>query len=90
MSSGASDLYERYTRACGVEHGQRSASVMTREEFAEALEAARTRIDDHLRRATFAVSLNRLSRGLGVPEVLVRVIFEANPHELVIMTEGAQ
>ena len=88
MGSGSSQLYERYTRACSTEGGPTSAEVMTREEFDEALQAVQLKMDRHLKRATFAVSVNRLSRALAVPEILVRIIAEANPHELIVLTEG--
>ncbi len=84
MDSGLGDLYQRYTR---VQRGRTSAKVLTREEFDEAVQAVQSKVDEHLRRATFPVTVNRLSRALDASEVLVRIIFEAKPHELVIVPE---
>jgi hypothetical protein len=61
---------------------------MTREDFDEALQAVQLKIDAHLERATFAVSVNRLSRALEAPEILVQIIAEANPSELILAPEG--
>lgn len=88
MNSDRSQMYEQYLRACAADPRPTSAEVMTQEEFDEALQAVQIKIDAHLERATFAVSVNRLSRALGVPEILVQILAEANPSELILAPEG--
>ena len=87
MSSDPSPTYEDYLRACADDERPSSAEVMTREEFDEALPAAQLKMNAHRARATFAVSVNRLSRALSVPEVLVQIIAEANPSEFILSPE---
>ena len=88
MGSETSQMYEQYLRASAVDVRPTSAEVMTREDFDEALRAVQLKIDAHLERATFPVSVNRLSRALSVPEILVQIIAEANPSELILAPEG--
>ena len=87
MGPATSSAYEKYLQA-GVADGRpASAEVMTPEAFDEPLQAAQRKIEAHLARATFPVSVNRLSRALSVPEILVKIIAEANPSEFILPPE---